>query len=240
MAVDRPSRPEHPLSRVAPRYEHVVFDLDGTLVDSCRDISGSVNHVLEELGRRPLPLSVVTGLVGDGARTLMARALGAGAESLLDRALARFLDHYRSHLLDTTEPYPGVRELLDELVTRGLTLSVLSNKPGQLVERILSGLGLDGALRASLGGDALPTRKPDPSGLQHLLAGARVGPERALLVGDSSIDRATARAGGVAFCGALWGYGAAGLRDEPVVADRPSDVLAVIAAPQDAIAGSPR
>src|SRR5262249_10535208 len=133
--------------------------------------------------------------VGDGVRALLERALGgADAKEVVDRAMAAFLQHYGAHLLDSTALYPGIRELLDALRHRGVTLSVLSNKPEDLVRRIVDGLGIASCFLAVLGGDSLPTRKPDPAGVHHLLAAAGVTPSQGLLVGDSPIDRDTAAA----------------------------------------------
>jgi phosphoglycolate phosphatase len=211
-----------------PRYRHVCFDLDGTLVDSRADLVDAVNHVLVDLGRPPIPAAVVQGFVGDGARRLVERALGPGAPSaLVDDALARFLERYGRHLLDATKPYPGILPLLGGLEARAITLSVLTNKPEGMSRAILDGLGLGPLFVAVVGGDTLPSRKPDPAGVEHLLrlAGGERG--QMLLVGDSAVDVRTARAAGTAFCGVAWGLAPEGLRAEcpdRIVAD-PSELL---------------
>jgi phosphoglycolate phosphatase len=214
-----------------PRYRHVCFDLDGTLVDSRADLADTVNHVLADLGRPAMPAAVVQGFVGDGARKLVERSLGsAPSAALVDDALARFLERYGRHLLDATKPYPGIPPLLEALRARAITLSVLTNKPEGMSRAILDGLGLGPLFLAVVGGDTLPRRKPDPAGVEHLLRLA--GGERAqmLLVGDSAVDVRTARAAGTAFCGVAWGLALEGLRAEcpdRIIAD-PSDLLLLV------------
>src|SRR5262249_55812151 len=169
--------------------------------------------------------------VGDGVRALLERALGgADAKEVVDRAMAAFLQHYGAHLLDSTALYPGIRELLDALRHRGVTLSVLSNKPEDLVRRIVDGLGIASCFLAVLGGDSLPTRKPDPAGVHHLLAAAGVTPSPGLLVGASRIALAPAAGGGVGFCGVAWGFPPERLRAAapPVLVANAAGVLDVI------------
>jgi phosphoglycolate phosphatase len=214
-----------------PRYRHVCFDLDGTLVDSRADLADAVNHVLTDLGLPPMPIAVVQGFVGDGARKLVERALGPEAPTaLVDDALARFLDHYGRHLLDATRPYPGIPPLLEALRARAVTLSVLTNKPEGMSRAILDGLGLGRPFVAVVGGDTLPRRKPDPAGVEHLLRLGGSTREEMLLVGDSAVDVRTARAAGTAFCGVAWGLAPEALRAESpdrIIRD-PSELLAVV------------
>jgi len=214
-----------------PRYRHVCFDLDGTLVDSRADLAEAVNRVLAELGRSPMPIAVVQGFVGDGARKLVERALGAEpAAERVDDALARFLDHYGRHLLDATRPYPGIPQLLEALRARTVTLSVLTNKPEGMSRAILDGLGLGRLFIAVVGGDTLPRRKPDPAGVEHLLQLGGGTRDEILLVGDSAVDVRTARAAGTAFCGVAWGLAPEALRAEApdrIISD-PSELLAVV------------
>jgi phosphoglycolate phosphatase len=136
---------------------------------------------------------------------LLERALGPAAPAQLDEGVARFLEYYGEHLLDETRPYPGIETLLDGLGERGVTLSVLTNKPERLSRAILHGLGLADRFVSLVGGDTLPTRKPDPTGLLQLCRTARASPGESLMVGDSPVDLETARAAGVAFCGVAWG-----------------------------------
>ena len=202
-------------------YEHVSFDLDGTLVDSRADLVAAVNHVLGSLGLPPEEPATLYRYVGDGARVLVERALGPPHADRVDAGVALFLDYYRVHLLDATRPYPGMAEALAALAERGVALSVLTNKPVALSRAIVDGLGLGSYFVDVVGGDSLPVRKPDPAGLE-LLRG-RTGTERArmLLVGDSPIDVDTARNGGVGFCGVAWG-----IVPEALHAVRPARIVA--------------
>jgi len=192
-----------PAARV--RFAHVAFDLDGTLIDSRADLASSVNHVLRTIGLAERAPETLYGYVGEGARVLVERALGPARRDRFDKGVALFMDYYGTHLLDATVPYPGMVELLDVLAARGVALSVLTNKPVGLSRRILDGLALTSRFIGIIGGDSLPVRKPDPAGLDALRGLTGTARERTLLVGDSSIDVATARAGGVAFCGVAWG-----------------------------------
>lgn len=187
------------------RFDHVAFDLDGTLIDSRADLASSVNHVLRTMRLPELAPETLYGYVGEGARVLVERALGPEREARFDEGVALFMDYYGEHLLDATVPYPGMVDLLDAAAARGVALSVLTNKPIGLTRGILDGLALTPRLVGVIGGDSLPVRKPDPAGLDALRRVTGTPRERALLVGDSGIDVATARAGGVAFCGVGWG-----------------------------------
>jgi phosphoglycolate phosphatase len=201
---------------VIRRRSLVVFDLDGTLVDSSRDLAGAVNEALAALapGTPPIPEAEVRSFIGDGARILIERSLRrAGLARPPAPRLPLFLERYRRRLLDTTRLYPGVAEGLDRL--RDRTLAVLTNKPGDLSRTILEGLGVAARFARILGGGDVPGRKPDPAGLRQLLAGLGVSAEDAVFVGDSAIDVRTARAAGVASAGVLWGFDPASLQAEP-------------------------
>ncbi len=191
----------------------VVFDLDGTLVDSSTDLASSVNALLAQLapGVAPLPLEVVRGFIGEGAALLISRSLArAGLEVPPERALPVFLAVYRERLLETTRCYPGIPEALAALAD--LSLAVLTNKPGDLARPLLAGLGLLPRFAHVIGGGDLPTRKPDPQGLLELMRRCGCGPERTLLVGDSRVDVETGRAAGVRVLGVAWGLDPEGLR----------------------------
>jgi phosphoglycolate phosphatase len=211
-------------------YEHIVFDLDGTLVDSLSDLTAAVNHALRALGAVELPREVVAGYVGEGARVLVQRALGVRYHNRLEEGLQLFLAYYGAHLLDHTRPYPHIGEMLAGLVAWRVALSVLSNKPEGMSRAILDGLGLSSYFVAVLGGDSLPTRKPDPAGLDYLRALTATPRERMLVVGDSVIDVRTARAAGLAFCGVAWGMTPAALRGAApqYIIDHPMDLLAIV------------
>ena len=185
----------------------VVFDLDGTLVDSHRDIGDATNAVITDLGGAPLEQSVITSLVGEGAAVLIRRAIDrAGLEVDLRDALDSFLVHYDARLLATTVPYPGMVSALEAL-NHGRRLAVLTNKPQQPSERILDGLGLRRFFAEVIGGDTPYGRKPNPAGLVALMANAEVAPHETLLVGDSPVDLATARGAGAHICLARYGFG---------------------------------
>lgn len=184
----------------------LVFDLDGTLIDSRRDIATGINRMRADLGLPPLTLEQVVSMVGEGARLLVRRALGGDVpEDQVDRALAVYLDHYRQVCLDTTQPYPGIEAMLRELAG-SYPLAVLSNKGESLSRRILEGLGLTPLFREILGGDSLPTRKPDPAGLRLLAERLGVAVESLVLVGDSWVDAETARNAGCPFVLVEWGF----------------------------------
>jgi phosphoglycolate phosphatase len=184
----------------------LVFDLDGTLIDSRRDITTAINGMRAELGLPAIPLEAVVTMVGEGARLLVERALGPGfTPEQVDRALARYLDLYRDVCLEQTQPYPGIGEMLARLGER-YPLALLSNKGEALSRRVLDGLGLTPFFREILGGDSLPTRKPDPAGLRVLAGRLGVPVERLMLVGDTWIDAETAHNAGCAFALVEWGF----------------------------------
>ena len=186
----------------------IVFDLDGTLVDSHRDLSDATNALLEELGGTPLPSATVTRMVGDGAAVLVRRALAeAGIDPGTPGVLDRFLHHYDARLLATTRPYPGMRETVEALRGQGRRLAVLTNKPHRASVRVLEGLGLLESFADVIGGDTPHGRKPNPAGLLALVSNAGIGPGETLLVGDSPVDLATARAAGTRICLARYGFG---------------------------------
>jgi len=216
--------------RVAVAYEHVIFDLDGTLVDSRADLSAAVNHALRALERPAVPLETVSSYVGEGARVLMQRALGVAHQERIEEGLGLFMIHYREHLLDHTRPYPGIRDLLAALVARRIALSVLSNKPEAMSRAVLEGLGVLHHFVAVVGGDSLPVHKPDPGGIEHLRSLTATPRTRVLVVGDSAIDARTAQAAGVAFCGVAWGLAPASLRAvhaQRIIA-HPGELLAIV------------
>ena len=187
----------------------MVFDLDGTLVDSRLDLAAAVNATRERLGLPPLAVAAVTAMVGEGARMLLRRALPASiAGDAFDAALALFVDLYFDRCLDATRAYPGIDELLAALAPR-YPLAVLTNKPERHSIRILDGLGLLPRFASIVGGDTLAARKPDPVGLHHLARGWSTTADRLLLVGDSGIDAATAQAAGAGLALVAWGFGSA-------------------------------
>ena len=200
----------------------VVFDLDGTLVDSATDLASAASALTEELGGRPLTRAEVIGMMGEGAAVLVRRALTAGGvDPVTPGATDRFLALYDAHLLDTTCLYPDVRAVLDALDPLA-ALAVLTNKPAAPAERLLAGLGVRDYFVEVVGGDGPWPRKPDPAGLVSLRVHARGGPM--VMVGDSPVDAETAARAGATFVLARYGFGAAAFGDRvatPFVADSP-------------------
>jgi phosphoglycolate phosphatase len=188
----------------------VVFDLDGTLVDTAADLQAHVNVVLGELGRAELELADVRLLVGDGARTLLRRGLEASGGVLagvdLDRLYARFLERYTADPARRSTVHEGVIEVLERLRAQGLRLGVCTNKPQAPTERLLAALGLERFFQAIVGGDAVPAKKPDAGHLSAVLARLGAAPARAVMVGDSNHDLLAARALGVPCILVSFGY----------------------------------
>jgi phosphoglycolate phosphatase len=205
-------------------FDLIAFDLDGTLVDSLRDLAESTNELLARLGGPRLEEEAVARMVGEGAATLVGRALAAAHVPAPDDALERFLDIYNGRLLQCTRPYEGVPELLDALLSRDIPLAVLTNKPLVATRRVLDGLGLASCFPPDrvFGGDGPCPRKPDPAGLLRLAAMAGASPSRVLLVGDSLVDWQTAVAASARICMARYGFG---FRDFPVSELGPDDML---------------
>jgi phosphoglycolate phosphatase len=193
----------------------LVLDLDGTLVDSSRDIADAVNAALLRLAPEAPRLSLerVMSFVGEGARLLVERTLADARLALdVDLVLRTYLECYRERLLATTGLYPGMAEALDALARGGTTLAVLTNKPGDMSRAILDGLGVGPRFARVLGAGDVAARKPDPAGLLALLGQLGVPADAAWLVGDSATDVRTARAASVRVAGAAWGFDPAGLR----------------------------
>ena len=212
----------------------VVFDLDGTLVDSRTDLANATNAMLEELGGARLPEARVVEMVGEGAAVLVRRALSAGGlDPGTPGALECFLVHYDTRLLDHTQPYDGMIDAL-ERVGDGMPMAVLTNKPTAATGRILAGLGLSRFFPMAIGGDSPYGRKPGPAGLLHIAAAAGVAPADTLLVGDSPIDLQTARGAGTRICLARYGFGYAfvdgDFRGDERFVDGPADIPTVIGA----------
>jgi phosphoglycolate phosphatase len=210
-----------------------VFDLDGTLVDSLRDLADSANELLVSCGGAPLDADAVARVVGEGAATLVSRVFTAAGIGQPPDALSRFLAIYDTKLLNHTRPYDGMADTLEALSLRA-SLAVLTNKPLAATRRILAGLQLSAFFDAAavIGGDGPLPRKPDPAGLQQLCERARVAPSEAVLVGDSLIDWQTARNAGAAICLARYGFGFRQFPRETLngheqLIDRPIDLLAL-------------
>ncbi len=192
----------------------LIFDLDGTLIDSKADLALSVNAMLEHLGRAALPHEAIYGYVGNGAPLLVRRALGEGVtDAEAEQGLAYFLAYYKEHMLDNTVTYPGVREGLALLEKH--PMAVLTNKPVRFSTWILEGLGLLRCFRYVYGGNSFEKKKPDPMGVDILLRDFEATPQEAMMVGDSDVDVRTARNSGIWACGVSYGLGTEGLRAHP-------------------------
>jgi phosphoglycolate phosphatase len=211
----------------------VIFDLDGTLVDSRLDLANSVNGMLRHFGRPELPIEVIAGYVGDGAPMLIRRALGdPDDETFLQAALEFFLTYYRAHKLDTTVVYGGVLEALRAIricsngAGRERRMAVLSNKPVNPSRAIVEALGLAEFFTQVYGGNSFPTKKPDPLGALTIARENAVEPRRALIVGDSDIDVLTARNAGMWSCGVTYGFAPHSLQQAPpdVMVDSPGEL----------------
>ncbi|MCH7767061.1 MAG: HAD-IA family hydrolase [Acidobacteria bacterium] len=190
------------------RLRVFIFDLDGTLIDSKLDLAHSVNATREHFGLGTLPHDTIFSFIGDGARTLIQRALAEGAsEEQIEPGLAFFLQYYREHMLDNTVTYPGVREALERLAGEHRVLTVLTNKPVRFSRAILDGLGLGDCFRLVYGGNSFERKKPDPIGVQTTLREVQAAPEEAIMVGDSPTDVLTARNAGAWVCGVTYGLG---------------------------------
>jgi phosphoglycolate phosphatase len=184
----------------------LIFDLDGTLVDSKQDLVNSVNATRAWMGLEALPDAVVSSYVGDGAPTLIRRVLPGVSEPILAEALHHFLEYYREHMLDESTLYPGVREALDRLHAAEIPLAVLTNKPVRFSVQLIEGLGLEMHFFRIYGGNSFEEKKPHPVGIDRLVAESSAARERTVMVGDSAVDVRTARNAGVQACGVSWGF----------------------------------
>jgi phosphoglycolate phosphatase len=210
----------------------VVFDLDGTLIDSRLDLAESTNEMLGTYGAPSLPVDRVAMMVGEGARKLVERALSAsGLDPAEPDALPRFLEIYGRRLLAHTRPYDGIPNAIERL-SASHTLAVLTNKPGEPTRRLLDAFGLTPQFRRVVGGDSDYPRKPDPAGLLAMMAEQGATTADTWFVGDSMIDVETARRAGVRLCVVLYGFGQARgelvLDGSEAVARTPGDIVNII------------
>ena len=208
----------------------VVFDLDGTLIDSEYDLAASVNAMLRQYGRNELPLEVIKTYIGDGAPMLVRRALGDPKDqAFVQEALLYFLGYYREHKLDSTYAYEGIADTLRQLSNvdgHARKLAVLTNKPVRPARDILAGLGLANLFFEIYGGNSFETKKPDPLGARTLMQEAGAHPEESVMVGDSEVDILTARNAGMWSIGVNYGFAPHSLeRVHPdVVVDTPAEL----------------
>jgi phosphoglycolate phosphatase len=208
----------------------LIFDLDGTLIDSRQDLVNSVNAALRSLGREELPSDEIAAMVGDGAPVLVRRALGDTVDdALVRRGLEFFLSYYREHKLDHTRLYEGIPEALEVLQgSNGArrVMSVLTNKPVNPSRAIVDALGIADKFVSIYGGNSFETKKPDPLGIHTILAETGVRPEEAVMIGDSAVDILTGRAAGTWTCGVTYGFAPHTLVESPgdIMVDNPREL----------------
>jgi phosphoglycolate phosphatase len=224
----------------APELKLLIFDLDGTLVDSRLDLASAVNAMLRHYGKAELPTDVIGSYIGNGAPMLVRRALGdPDDESFVQEALLYFMSYYREHKLDTTYVYEGIFPALDAIraARNGhgeLKMAVLSNKPVGPSKGIVDALGLGRYFFQVYGGNSFDTKKPDPMGVQALMEEARVHPEQTVIIGDSDVDVITAKNSGIYSVGVTYGLAPHTLEDAPpdVLIDHPTELPDVLGARQ--------
>jgi phosphoglycolate phosphatase len=215
------------------RMRLVVFDLDGTLIDSRRDLADSANALILEHGGSALPVDAIAGMVGEGAALLVRRALATAGVTLdVERDLRRFLELYAERMLAHTNLYEGTREMLDA-VSAHAVLAILTNKPQHHTDAILEGLDIAKYFRWVIGGDTAHGRKPDPAGLRYLMSVAVATNDETLMVGDSAIDLKTAKAAAVRIGLVRYGFGfrtvEGQLEGGEMIVDRPSALVGLAA-----------
>jgi phosphoglycolate phosphatase len=194
----------------------LIFDLDGTLIDSKQDLVQAVNAARARMHLAPLDDETVASYVGNGAPVLIRRAMGPDAtEEQCREALEYFYEFYRDHMLDHTTLYPGVREALDELRAARLPMAVLTNKPVRFSRGIIDGLGLTSHFFQVYGGNSFEQKKPHPVGIEALMLEAGTRAAETLMIGDSAVDIQTARNAGVTAVGVTWGLQPESLETSP-------------------------
>jgi phosphoglycolate phosphatase len=216
----------------------VIFDLDGTLIDSRLDLVHSVNAAIRHIGKPELPEHLIASYVGDGAPALIQRALGGETvdEALVRKGLAFFLTYYRDHKLDHTTLYEGIETALSQVRNSGngmpRKMAVLTNKPVNPSRAIVEALGLKPFFSQVYGGNSFETKKPDPEGARKLLSESGVRPEQAAIVGDSHTDIETGHNTGLWTVGVTYGFAPQTLMDAhpDVLVDTPAELGAVFAA----------
>lgn len=211
----------------------VIFDLDGTLIDSAEDLAIATNATRAHFGMPPLDAKLIHSYVGNGAAMLVRRSLGPEAsEELINEAVLYFVKFYRQHALAHTRLYPGVAEIVNELSNQGLTLAILTNKPVRISTDIVAGLGLGERFMRIYGGDSFEQKKPDPIGIVTLMGETASAPEGTWMVGDSGVDVQTARNAQVRACGVAWGFQPETFEKYPpdVVVRSPEELLGVLKA----------
>lgn len=207
----------------------VLFDLDGTLVDSLEDLTDAVNHIRGAFSHLPLTADAVRRKVGKGARHLTQQVLPDASDADVDRALGLFLKYNRQHIADKSRLYPGIQEILHELAARNIRMAVVSNKNEDLSSLILQTLGIHSLFEIICGGDTYPERKPSPLPLLNVAAGLGIVPDECVMVGDSINDIQAGQQANIYSIGCTWGYGSSEeLSGASTVAHTPQELLAAI------------
>jgi len=204
----------------------LIFDFDGTLIDSRLDLAHSVNAMLKHMGKREAPHELIYSFVGNGSPVLVRRAMGPETSPEdLQVALDYFLAYYRQHALDYTVMYPGARESLEQLHAAGQTLALLTNKPVRITQMMMDRLDLSRLMFRIYGGNSFERKKPDPIGIDTLREEAETSKQETWMIGDSWVDILTARNAGVPSCGLTWGFQPESLEEYPpdVLVDRLED-----------------
>lgn len=214
----------------------IVFDLDGTLVDTAPDLIDALNHVLDREGLPPVPLHSARNLIGAGARKLIERGLGLeGREAStrdIDRMTADFIAYYADHIADASRPFEGLEDALDDLIARGHRLAVCTNKLEWLSKRLLDRLGLSARFAAICGADTFGVAKPDPAILRQTVARAAGALSSTVMVGDAGTDIGVARRAGVPVIGVSFGY-----TEVPIAELKPDLLIHHMSELPDAVAG---
>jgi phosphoglycolate phosphatase len=184
--------------------ELLIFDLDGTLVDTRRDLANAVNHVLRHLGKDELDLETITSYVGDGVRKLLERVLGNTTAEEVEKARQYFRQFYAEHLADFSQLYPGIREVLDYFSKK--KKAVISNKPQEFTEALLQRLDIHDYFEMIIGGKPEIKLKPDPEAIQMILQTLKIPPIRSIIIGDGENDILAGKAAGIATCAVTHGF----------------------------------
>ena len=214
----------------------VIFDLDGTLIDSKTDLVNSVNATRGEMGKAPIPEELVSSYIGNGAPVLIQRALGPEAtEAELKHALEFFLVHYRQHCVDSTVLYPAIGNSLQAMHEAGVALAVLTNKPVRISRLIMEHLGVNNLMFQIYGGNSFEFKKPNPMGIQALRAESPADTAVTWMVGDTSVDIQTARNAGVSACGVAWGF-----QPEAFLVDAPDLIIGQLSELAEVVIPRPR
>ena len=192
------------IAQIKIEVDAVIFDLDGTLIDSSRDIAWAVNKTLRDIGFGELSYDVIKSYIGWGVKMLLEQAIPKERHNVLDQTREIFLEHYGKHLLIDTHLYSGVKDILEYFKHK--KLAIVTNKPIGLTEKILDGLSISKYFQKVIGGDNVQNKKPHPQAVEVILKDLSVKPENAVFVGDSKIDIEAGKNAGIAACGAVYGF----------------------------------